>query len=425
MNFDVFDDIEFDRKDQLLRNCKAAERYIIVSPFISVAHARAALEILCKGMIKEHAVKQIIPSGDGKPGNPNLATMIATCVKNGIITKTEDAAVIRKNGNDALHINKGSQKIQVVNEKSVKKAMDSVEALFHVFQDVFHTHTDIDFDKLKVPFGFFEIVRAVPKAPNEVIFGEFNYFVKDPQENYYYLQIYHRNSEEEIGNTLGERGMLAGNRIKGNKGRTSYLLDVYYPSNLLAESDREYIAYSVYNDSCLLSEMQGGQLTDKQVVMIALDITNALLELESIGEGIHLRNLQPGNVIITPNADGYMAGVVNMETAKITGYEATVIGSMRELITQNPYMPRELRNFAENGPLDINWEKVDVYSLGKIMVYCKDPSLVKEEIDDSVLYDIFPDEIADILYDIFTSSINMIYSPMELKEKLQDVVDQY
>ena len=137
--------------------------------------------------------------------------------------------------------------------------------------------------------------------------------------------------------------------------RKSYLLDVHYPSNVLAESDREYIAYSVYSDSKLLSEIDHPKFTEREIVQIAIDLTNILIELQSIGQGISLRNIQAGNVIVTPCEGGYMAGIVNMETAKIQGYNATVYKSIESSFSENPYMPREVRqgNESEN----IQWEK--------------------------------------------------------------------
>ena len=88
---------------------------------------------------------------------------------------------------------------------------------------IFDHHLNCGYQIICYPFGYYEIVRAVPKAPNEVICGDNNYFVKDPQENYYYFQVFHRNSMEERDNELGARGVLTGNKIKEDKGRKSYV----------------------------------------------------------------------------------------------------------------------------------------------------------------------------------------------------------
>ena len=406
--------------------------YDEIDNIYSKAWARAALEILCKGLIKKNNVEQIkpqpkickncnMPIEDTLNLPPNLATMIDTCLKAGLFTNEDAAALIRKNGNDTLHANKGAQKLHVVNEGNIEKASSCVQALYTLFKEVFGQELLVpDFDLNKVPFGYYEIVRAVPKAPNEVICGDNNYFVKDPQENYYYFQVFHRNSMEERDNELGARGVLTGNKIKEDKGRKSYLLDVHYPSNVLAESDREYIAYSVYSDSKLLSEIDHPKFTEREIVQIAIDLTNILIELQSIGQGISLRNIQAGNVIVTPCEGGYMAGIVNMETAKIQGYDATVYKSIESSFSENPYMPREVRqgNESEN----IQWEKADIYSVAKIMVYCKDPAEVKSEVDEDFIYDSFSEKVGDLLIDTFESSINMIDEPADFKEKLEYAV---
>ena len=83
-------------------------------------------------------------------------------------------------------------------------------------------------------------------------------------------------------------------------------------------------------------------------------------------------------------------------------------------------MPRKVRqgNESEN----IQWEKVDIYSVAKIMVYCKDPVEVKSEVDEDFIYDSFSDKIRELLIDTFESSINMIDEPADFKEKLEDAV---
>ena len=86
MNFDNFDGIDIVDKTSLLRNCKSAERNIMISPYNAIANSRAALEILCKGLIKKNNVEQIkpqpkickncnMPIEDTLNLPPNLATM--------------------------------------------------------------------------------------------------------------------------------------------------------------------------------------------------------------------------------------------------------------------------------------------------------------------------------------------------------------
>lgn len=410
MNFDNFNDIEFGEKALLLRNCKAAERNIMVSPYNALANARAALEILCKGALQER----------GAYVHENLYCMIRRCINENIFFNEAAATYIRKAGNDTLHANAGAGTLHIVNETNVDKAIKSSQSLYKIMAEVFSK--SVIFDVNKIPFGFYEIVRVVPKAKNEVVFGKYNYFVKDPKENYYYFQIFHRNSNDKDNNELGKRGVLAEKEIKKNKKRKRYLLDVHYPSDLLAESDRDYIAYSVYPDSFLLSEMKETNLNEKQIIHIAIDLVNTLIELEKVGNGIHLRNIQPGNVILTPNGEGYMAGIVNMETAKMEGYRTTVSGSLKKLMDDNPYLPTEIRIMKEL--TSVSWSRVDIYSIAKIMVYCRNPKIVKCEMDADDVHENFSDEMAEVLLHIFESSVNAIMDVQTFGEQLKNVLEE-
>ncbi len=427
MNFDIFDEINFPEthKEKILSSAKAAERNILVSPNNALFNARVAIENLCKALIDTNHIEFSVNIN----GDSGLLNMIDACVNAKAFTKKDDAHSVRMNGNIVSHGDGRkkdtikAEKLHIVNTENVELAMRTVRSLYDIFLEVFSNQVLVKkFDKYSVPFGDFEIVRCVHKGKNEVIFGPYNYFVKDPKNNYYYFQVLHRNSDSVAKNELCARSVLASNHIKKDKKRTSYLLDVYYPSILREESDRDYIAYPVYSDSKLLSEIKSKVLSEKQTLQVAIDILNALLELKRIGKGIHLRNIQPCNVIITPDENEYFANVVNMETAKINSYETTVFASMKGLIETNPYLPREARN--ERDSKGVQWEKVDVYSVAMLMVYCMDDSAVKENIDTDSLYDIFSDNIVDILIYVFNSSINEIDGVEEFKERLEDALKE-
>jgi selenocysteine-specific translation elongation factor len=53
-----------------------------------------------------------------------------------------------------------------------------------------------------------------------------------------------------------------------------------------------------------------------------------------------------------------------------------------------------------------------------------DRQAVKEKIDSDSLYDVFSDEIVDILSEIFDSSINEIDGIESLKEKLENALEE-
>ena len=51
-----------------------------------------------------------------------------------------------------------------------------------------YTDEKYAFDELQIPFGDYEIDRAVPKSENEVIYGDYNYFVHNKKKRYLYLK---------------------------------------------------------------------------------------------------------------------------------------------------------------------------------------------------------------------------------------------
>ena len=419
MNFDVFNEIEFPAKyggsKRLLDYCKESERNIMINPWLSLDAARNALMTLCKGLLKIHGVKQTLR----EDGQANLVTMIQTCVDNKLFYNGDAAHTIRKNRNDAEYYKK-KQDYLPVNVKTVRLALESTLALFNIMKESFDGFENVDFDRLKIPFGDYEIDRAVKKSDSEIIYGQHNFFVHNGEGDYLFWQVLPRGADSPISQALNERNQLVKNRIKGDKRRKSYILESITPYVCPEGSDRDYIGYVIYSDSLLLSECSH-PFSCQQAIQIGLDLIMTIKEMGKVSAGIHHRNIHPGCVIVTPNEDSFMAGLVNMEAAKVADYEYTVFASIKGMLERNIYMPRELRNFKE-GDQAIDWGKVDLYSIAKVIIYCIDPGLVDEEIDTDALYDVpeLSDELIEAFRVIFESSINEIYSIDEFKEILEN-----
>ena len=415
MNFDNFNKINFIQKEILLEECKEAEKSVYTNPFNTISNARLALEILCKGLIKE----QNIPRKDENKV-AGLCGMIADCLEENIFQDGDAATIVRKAGNDGLHGNI-KDSYHKVTENNVEKAKDVLKSLYTVLQQAFGLTSEADmFDEKKIPFGDYEVVRMIPKSAKEVIFGDYNYFVHNKNDEYFYFQIFSSNNKEEQICSLSERNQLAGKKIKKDKNRQRYLLEAFSPYILADGSDREYIVYTVFEDSKLLSEFNG-TMSEKQAIRVGLDLLETLAEMKKIANGMNHRNIQPGCVMITPDDNGnYMATLVNMETTKIPDYEYTVIGSIKDLFSENPYMPSEIRNYKDGQ--EIRWEKVDIYSVAKIMLYCVDPKLVEKEMDSQDLGEIFSCNLMNAFGVVFGSSLSEIYTLEEFKEILENEI---
>ena len=100
MNFDHFNEINFEYKDSLLEQCKVAEKNVYTDPYATMANARGALELLCKGLIKEHN----IPRVKNEDGTADLSTMIETCLQGDVFQNGIAATNVRKSGNTVVHV---------------------------------------------------------------------------------------------------------------------------------------------------------------------------------------------------------------------------------------------------------------------------------------------------------------------------------
>lgn len=413
MNFDVFEDIKVPNKNILLEKCKAAEKNALIDPFSTFSNARSALEELCKGLLKTD-----------KNSRKTLNVMIKECIKKQLFSNKDAAYLIKDNGNAALHGNKNVNYHKVV-QSNIDKAVKVCSNLYDLMKQVFDNKIKEypKFDANKIPFGDYEITRRVPKSDSEIIVGKYNYFTHISDKEFYYFQIFSKNSKDSRLQNLSARNELTRTNIKRDKKRQSYLLETIVPFETSEDSDRQYIAYLIYEDSFLLSEYKG-RMSQKQALGIGLDLVKGLLEMKNVLSGIHHRNIQPGCIMITPDgSESYMASLVNMETSKVNDYEYTVFTAIKGMFRKNPFMPREVRDYKE-GQQEIDWEKADLYSVAKVMIYCIAPELVKEETDADDLFDIFSDEMVETFRVIFESSLDEIYTLEEFERILENEIDR-
>lgn len=413
MNFDLFNDIEGEEKGQLLTNCKTVERNIFIDPYNSIANARPALEWLCKGLMKRNNVR----AQKSPDGQVYLVNMVEACLTENLFQGCHEATVVRRSGNNILHANANDESLHIVNEENIAKALKVAKSLYILMQQAFDLYDD--FDEAKIPFGDYEVLRRVPKSAKEVVVGDYNYFVCNGGDHFY-LQVYPKNALDEKEMLLAERGEMTRERIGEDRQRNAYKPTMYLIYDSQKESDRRYIIYPIDKGGFLLSELNES-LSVKQAIKVGLELIETLCYMKSIGEGIHHRNIQPGSVILMSDGkDDYKAYLINMETAKIKNYAQTIYGSLKEILQANAYTPREVRR-NEDG-MEIDWEKADVYSVAKVILYCVDPKLVKDEVDPDSLYDIFSDEMVDAFRIIFESTLQDSLNLEEFKEILNSEI---
>ena len=406
MNFTQFQTITFPNKAQLLKLCKMAEQNIMIDPYEAVTASRTALEVLCKGLVTQHHLSVPV----GSDGRDNLFQLSQACVENGYIQNDNALQKVRRDANPVIH---------AATEPHIQLAKDVVRSLFLVMQQAFHVNEG-RFDGNKIPIGEYEILRRVPKARNEVVMGDYNYFTRSEMNGTYYLQVYKKSYQNEAQQKLKGRTEDVHKIIKGEKKRRQYLLHTNI-LNTSEDSDRFYMVYEVHNDSILLSELDR-PLDAKNAIRIAFDLLGALQDMKRMGSGLHHRNIQPGCVIITPEDDEYQAALVNMETAKIEQADNTVIGSIKDTFKDNIYLPREVRDYKDGQQID--WEKADVHSVAKILVYCLDSKLVEADMEIDPLYDLLPETVVIALNEIFGNSLALSLSIREFKGILEEALEE-
>ena len=398
MNFDVFNHV-FTQSPIILNQCKDAERLILTDPHDAIVNAREALEGICKSLLPR----------TNRYERMQLNQMIRFCVNNAVFSNDTNPTIVRECGNKVVHADLTTD-YHIANENNIKEALTVVEALFCIVAETSRV-TNVRFDKHKIPFGAYDIVRKVGKSPNEVIVGDWHYFVKNANDDYFLLQILPRKSA-----ALGTRNEDARRILKEQY--KSQLLNTHNLT-VSAQADRQYVLYSVKKDSFLLSENRC-EMTPRQAVQVGIDLVKELLEMKE--QGIHHRNIQPSSVLLTPVNGMFRADLVNMETTKIEKIDYTIYDHIRDLFSNNLYIPPALRMGEEDSFTE--WEKADVYAVAMVMIYSLSAELISESLEPDDLYDRFSDEMVDDVFrPIFESDLKAIFTLDEFIRMLEERMD--
>ncbi len=369
MNFDFLNTTDFESKyrGELISNALKSEVYARIDPGASLAASRMVLEALIKGILEGHK--------ETKRTYDPLYKMIDFCQEKGYISAEDHHKVvnsIRKNGNLGHHIN--SLNLRVPTEGNVELAFTVLKDLFALLKS--HFSIDRDFDEDGVPFEGYEVIRKVKKSEREVIVGEYNYFVRAADGDEYYLQLVPRfGDEDEMA--LVRRSEEARVAIKESFFAPRY----YHITNMdIIDAPFRIVLYPVKKDSFLLSENKK-VFSKKDLLDIGLGIVRALKELKEARQGIYHRNINPGCVVIVPFNGMYYAVPVNLQTAKIQNSDLTVMPQIN--LNNNSYIPEDVWGMKTEDVLRVDWEKVEVYSVAKTVLYAFDPKLAIDKVPTS------------------------------------------
>ena len=247
MNFYFINNISFcdGYKEKLIKGVIAAEKAAKLRPFDSMNSARYALEALLKGILTE--------KGESSAGE--LCTLIDVCAQNGYLSYRQKDLMhkVRKAGNGNIHCDDAED--ITPHEATAENIALSVETLKNLFE-VCRTYFGVRayFDPERIPLGAYYIERYVPKSPGEVIYGNYNYFVRDIVGMRFFLQRYPE-LEGDRKSVLVERGEDSRAAITNSLGRRKYL----QPQRVVETSDdcdHRIVVYDAWPGCKLLSEIQ-------------------------------------------------------------------------------------------------------------------------------------------------------------------------
>lgn len=429
MYFDILNSVNLKSKNELLAVCKSVEENARTYPDMCVINIRKALEILTRSILSE---KGYIFPKNTRAEEHKLYKMINLCSENDSrVTKDAISQLheLRDKANKIVHVDykqEGDNRYKIKDKHAtVEVACEMTINLYEIIAKIFGL-SKRDINDYTLPIGDYQIVEVLKKNELEGIAGDYKYIGKKNEmgvDQYAYIRPFAKSAKDD--KTYLERDASALLRIKSDKFKCKHVV----AGNIMkvgAECSYIYVTYDINEDTFTLDN-QNKKFECKEVLNIALDLTQGLLELKKIKNKINHRSVRPEYVFITPMNDGsYEASLGCFETAKIESKEVpieTVMPQMLRTQKSNYFAPSEIRNKSIEELQDTEWEKVDVYSLMAIIAYCIDRKAIRETINLDVFYDCFSSEFTDFAESVFYNAIKLKPSLEELEEKLEKEVN--
>lgn len=349
--------------ENCVKHCMEAEKKVRVRPADTAANARRAIEQLFKVQSKAHRLKPANLAESIEQNCKFIEDNNAFIKKNSNVIRSK-ANTIRKYGNNAVHYNiNNHESIDAANQKNIRQAITIIRDLYDLLCEFYGK--SVEFDEDLIPFDEYTIFRQV-YIPEEMYTESYFIHTSGPRPHYYYLQCLSLIETLE----LDARREEASDRVYQDHKRNSQLLIPNVELGLPENSDRKIVIYDVSPDSFLLSELKTS-MTLKQALKVGLDLISALEDMKYLG--MYHRNIFPGCVLMGYDRKGdYEACLLNLQTSKVLGSDATVNHLLAIAWDRNLYIPEHLR--AGHRP-DTDWEKVDVYALCRLVLFCLDREL--------------------------------------------------
>jgi hypothetical protein len=358
MNFTDFEHLrqESQQMNLCLNDCIEAERSARLRPMHTLTVTRRAAENLFMEQCKKYDL-QFIDLNRG-------IDSACKCMPRNKDQINRAAHFVRRKGNDDIHPEVGERKlVHAATNVNIDRAFKVLQAMYDLLSLIYGKPAGAGFQEKRIPFDEYEILR---KITDHTSIDLKRYFVRGGNGRTYYLQsLSHRKMRELEG-----RRNEANNRIYENLRRRSRLL-LPIPLPVPENSDRKLLIYEAYPKSFLLDELEG-KLPLKAALSLGLDLIDALDELKELG--MHHRSICPACVLVDQGPRGYDAYLLDLQMSKIIDSDTTVNAKLISVYDSSNYVPSTLwRQKLER----IDWERVDVYAVCKLILFCVDKDLVK------------------------------------------------
>lgn len=414
----------FEARTSLYELCRSIEMNARTHTDRCVIDIRQALEILTKVILIQGEYH--FPDDPRRPEH-RLNNMINECYHQSFITKDQKGELhyLRTEMNQYVHIsisNLGECEYSI-EKKGVKSgaACNYVKRLYEIMSSIFR-YDGKAFRKEWLPIGNYEITKCIDADSVEDFVFHYKYVAKEEKdgvENYVYIRPFPKDESLQRKLFYERDGFVQ--KFLRNMDDTVHIIS----GTILETSDScdvMYVCYYIKKNTQTLDVLDRA-VNKEQALDITLQIVRGLLSLLQNGEKIHHRGIRPVHIFVTADRRGkYHVKLGGFETAKVESdsvYIKTVGINAKEKMETNCFIPLEVRNKDIDELQGIDWEKVDVYSMAVLLLYCLDRKEVADTIDEGVFYDYFSDEFCDVLCDILMNSINEKPSLEELEKALE------
>jgi len=400
--------------ETLYIHCVDCEKSVRTRPYNIITRARTALESFVDAVLDINGVK--IPDDFDRRKEIGLSTIadkVNYCTSNGYIDRAEFGKMrsVRLSGNNTSHGETGSEKPS--SEADAAEVFRSLYLLIYHYAMgerktlLAHNEKRPAYKKANGTFvparRGYDTCDLLSIGDYEMIGPMFSFDTPAPDiksykcrrtevyegETLYRYAIVKRFVKNSEGDVTQFRDLMAMDTIKKYNSRIAKPPIWSEEITTSVESKVRYLAYFTDENTFLLNQSEeftrfmtkvgekGIKAANLARLSILGEIAEIMYSLIDITEtlSIHHRNLRPDCIFITPTPKGVAVNIGNFEYSKVMDSDKTKVsdltigpGAMAKKFAKDPYASHEVKSLALKDIPNPDWEQVDIYSFGKIVM---------------------------------------------------------